>query len=283
MQPELMLFMSSQEYTRKDNMNLSLIFLNTYNARFKERLFDFIEQNDPDIFCFQEIYSGLEPEVTSTGSVVDQYYQMRILLQDRYFGYHHVRQEDWPDSTYKKSNPWGNAIFVKKGIKIISYFEEYILGYRNSADKNNLSKTLPVGAQSISVEIQNNIISVTNFHGYYAGVGVGKEDSIERILQSENLLNHVNKLPGIKILGGDFNLNPNTESIKILENASFENLIKKYNIKTTRTEKYPKEKRDIYPYADYVFTEKGLNVQKFYVDETFEGSDHAPMFLNISI
>jgi endonuclease/exonuclease/phosphatase family metal-dependent hydrolase len=266
-------------------MNLSIIFLNTYNARYKEEFFDFLDSNRPDIFCFQEIYSGLESATTSSGSMVDQYYQMRLVLGEEYYGYHNVRQEDWPNSTYKKHNPWGNAIFVKKGISVCSYFEEYVLGYRNSAssDGDKFSTTLPVGAQSITFMIDNKLLSVTNFHGYYAGVGAGKGDTTERILQSENLLEHVKKLPGQKILGGDFNLDPDTESLRILENTTFKNLINDYKIEGTRTLRYPEEKRLKNPYADYVFVEESLKVNSFKVDTDFMGSDHAPLFLEIEI
>ena len=264
-------------------MKLSIIFLNTYNARYKDDFFKFLDDNRPDVFCFQEIYSGLESAVTSTGSMVDQYYQMRLVLGEEYYGYHNVRQEDWPNSAYKKHNPWGNAIFVKKGINVCSYFEEYVLGYRNSADKDNLSKTLPVGAQSVTLLIDEKLISVTNFHGYYAGVGIGKGDSPERLLQSKKLLEHLEKLPGQKILGGDFNLDPDTESIAIIERSEMQNLIKKYTIQGTRTTKYPEEKRVKNPFADYVFCAADVIVSSFSVDTDFSGSDHAPMFLEIEV
>ena len=264
-------------------MKLSIIFLNTYNARYKDEFFKFLDDNRPDVFCFQEIYSGLESVVTSTGSMVDQYYQMRLKLGEEYYGYHNVRQEDWPHSTYKKHNPWGNAIFIKKRLNVCSYFEEYVLGYRNSANKEDFSRTLPVGAQSITLLIAEKLVSITNFHGYYAGVGIGKGDTPERLLQSKNLLEHLEKLPGQKVLGGDFNLDPDTESIAILENSGMQNLIKHYKIGGTRTTKYPEEKRIKNPFADYVFVQNNIKVTHFNVDTDFLGSDHAPMFLEIEV
>ncbi len=266
-------------------MKLNIIFLNTYNARYKDEFFEFLDAHRPDVFCFQEIYSGLEPAVTSSGSLVDMYYQLRQRLGEEYFGYHYVRQEDWPNSTYQKHNPWGNAIFIKKNIQVHSYLEEFILGHRNSAsnDKDKFSMTLPVGAQSVTLKVSDKILSITNFHGYYAGVGVGKGDTPERITQSKNLLEHIKKLPGLKILGGDFNLDPDTESLQILEKVGLHNLIKDYNIKGTRTPRYPQEKRIKNPFADYVFVDEDLKVNSFKVDTDFLGSDHAPLFLEIEI
>lgn len=266
-------------------MKLNIIFLNTYNARYKDQFFEFLDTNRPDIFCFQEIYSGLEAAVTSSGSLVDMYYQLRQRLGEEYFGYHYVRQEDWPNSTYQKHNPWGNAIFIKKDIEVHSYLEEFVLGHRNSAssDGDKFSMTLPVGAQSVTLKANGKTLSITNFHGYYAGAGVGKGDTPERLLQSKNLLEHIKKLPGQKILGGDFNLDPDTKSLQILEGTTLENLIKKYHIEGTRTPRYPEKKRIKNPFADYVFVEEGLSVNSFRVDTDFMGSDHAPLFLEIEI
>lgn len=263
-------------------MKFSITTLNTYNARFKDEYFNFLESQSPDIFCFQEINSGLEPVTTDTGTMIDQYYQTRLRLPE-YYGYHNPRQDDWVGSSYDKARPWGNAVFVKKNIKIVSYREDYMLGFRNSAVPENLSRTLPVSTQTIVIEVNGEIYSIVNFHGYYAGPGVGKRDNDERLLQSKNLCDHLTLLPGKRILVGDFNLDPDTESIEILEKYPLRNLVKEYGIKGTRTKEYPEEKRKLHPYADYVFVEDGIHINGFHVDTEFSGSDHAPLFLEIEI
>ncbi len=77
-----------------------------------------------------------------------------------------------------------------------------------------------------------------------------------------------------KILCGDFNLKPDTESMKILE-KDMDNLIKIYKITSTRTSLYPKEEK----FADYILTSKEIVLNKFEVlpDEV---SDHAPLLLD---
>lgn len=263
-------------------MKFEIISLNTYNARFKDEYFNFLDSHRPDVFCFQEINSGLEPVVTSTGSMIDQYYQTLLRLPE-YYGYHNTRQDDWHMSSYDKARPWGNAIFVKKGIKILSYREDYILGHRNSAEMKNIEKTLPVSAQTIILEIEGNLYSIVNFHGYYAGTGVGKKDCPERLEQSKALCEHISKLPGKVILLGDFNLDPETESIKILEDFPLDNLITKYKIESTRTHHYPAEKKQKSAFADYAFVGTDVEVLDFSADESFTGSDHAPLFLSILV
>ena len=100
---------------------------------------------------------------------------------------------------------------------------------------------------------------------------------IELINQSKAISDFVLKQGGDIILCGDFNLLPDTESIAILEKFDLKNLIKEYDIKSTRTSLYKKPLQ----FADYVFVSKGINVLDFKVlpDEV---SDHSPLFLKIN-
>ena len=75
---------------------------------------------------------------------------------------------------------------------------------------------------------------------------------------------------------GDFNLLPDTESIKILESSGLRSLIKEYNITSTRTSFYTKPAK----YADYILVTPGIEVKDFKV-LTDEVSDHSPLFLEI--
>ncbi len=78
-------------------------------------------------------------------------------------------------------------------------------------------------------------------------------------------------------MGGDFNLLPDTESIRMISNnLGCLNLIDKYNIKSTRTSLYKKPLR----FADYVFVSNNIKLKEFKVlpDEI---SDHSPLFLEI--
>jgi endonuclease/exonuclease/phosphatase family metal-dependent hydrolase len=80
-----------------------------------------------------------------------------------------------------------------------------------------------------------------------------------------------------KILCGDLNLKPDTQSLKILEEGMV-NQIAINNIKSTRSvQYYPKAER----FADYIFISKDIHVNSFKVlpDEV---SDHLPLFLDFS-
>ena len=82
------------------------------------------------------------------------------------------------------------------------------------------------------------------------------------------------------IISGDFNLFPNTPSVKLFEN-NFINLPNKYNIKTTRpsSNELSGKGRNV---VDYIFVSKNIKVYKFEVIKS-NVSDHLPLMLDFDL
>ena len=95
--------------------------------------------------------------------------------------------------------------------------------------------------------------------------------------RSQKILGFIKKHGERTALLGDFNLNPSTQSIRILENELV-NLILDYKIETTRSNLYSKKTE--MPIADYCFVSKDLEVKDFQVPYV-EASDHLPLILEI--
>lgn len=121
---------------------------------------------------------------------------------------------------------------------------------------------------------------ICNIHG--AAFPVEKQDTEARILQSKEILEFLRDKPGKHIIMGDFNLFPDTQSVKIFEEYGYRDLIKEYSVDTTRNEiawaKYPDNK---HLFADYAFVGPGVEVTDFQVPKN-EISDHLPMILEIA-
>jgi endonuclease/exonuclease/phosphatase family metal-dependent hydrolase len=120
-----------------------------------------------------------------------------------------------------------------------------------------------------------------NLHGLaYPG---SKLDTSERLAQSQKIVEFLNNEKGEKILGGDFNLMPDTEGIRMIEAAGMHNLVKEFNIRTTRSElsyaRYPEAERQYF--SDYVFVSSGIRVLSFAVP-AISVSDHLPMILEVA-
>jgi endonuclease/exonuclease/phosphatase family metal-dependent hydrolase len=143
-------------------------------------------------------------------------------------------------------------------------------GYVSEEDAGNHARNI----QYATIKTTNGPITIINFHGLWNGKG--KTDTNDRIQQSKNILEFTKKLTGEYILCGDFNLLPDTESIKLFESAGLRNLIKEHNISSTRTSFYTKPEK----HADYAFVTNGIEVTDFKVlpDEV---SDHAPLLIEI--
>jgi hypothetical protein len=229
---------------------MRIIFLNSWYARTGQEYFDFIDKNtaETDTFSLFEVDSNL-------------FKHLSLILKDftgieshKNIG-HHLNYD--------------NATFVSNKCKIfntkINFIEDPVLG----------------GASLI--EIDNFVLC--GVHGLpQPGT---KLDNPDRIRQSEEILEAVKDFSKPVIIGGDFNLMPDTKSIKIFEDRGYRNLIKEFDIKNTRNEvswgqfnEQPDFEKQYF--ADYCFISPGVKVKNFEVPYN-EVSDHLPLILDFEI
>ena len=123
--------------------------------------------------------------------------------------------------------------------------------------------------QWIKLNVGGKMYSVLNVHGLWNGRG--KTDTEERIAQSQRIKEFMSTVGNPKILCGDFNLLPETKSMKMIEEGMI-NLVKKYDVKSTRSHFYPKEEK----FADYVLVSPDVNIKDFKVLQE-PVSDHLPL------
>lgn len=250
---------------------MKLITLNTWAGRVKEPFEAFLKSHAPftDIFCFQEIYNDLDEELETN---VDEKGRNRHILKEI--------TEVLPDFDVYfcpvVENVYGIAIFLKKGFEIIASGE--IMLYENPnftsfEDTEDHDRKM----QWVHIKRDRKDVIIMNVHGHWDAVSK-KIDTPNRLGQSKAIMDFIQTTGSIpKILVGDFNLLPETESIKMIE-QNFTNLITKYNIPNTRTELY---KGDL-KHADYVFVSSEILVEKFEVLPDVV-SDHAPLSLGFDV
>lgn len=226
---------------------MKIIFLNTWNGKIRDGITEFIKKHsiDTDIFCFQEIY----PE-------------MRLLCKDMLSNYNEIHAykdlgdgDDFPQGTY-----------VRKKIEVIS----------SVIFESQMDRGLGINTE---ITFKNKIIHLCNFHGRaYPG---DKLDMPGRLLQSKGLIEFYKDKNGAKIIGGDFNMLPDTESIRMFAKNGYRDLIKEFNVKTTRNrlawKMYPDNPQY---YSDYVFISPDVTIRNFSVPD-IEISDHLPLILEV--
>ncbi|WP_375330975.1 endonuclease/exonuclease/phosphatase family protein [Candidatus Tisiphia endosymbiont of Oplodontha viridula] len=266
---EPVLYSTKSPSTKEYNVNesrqksLKLISLNIWGGHIRQLLLEFIKlHRDIDIFCLQEVYNNALHKVSTDDNevILNIFSEMSALLPKHNAFFTPVVGEGY-----------GIGIFIKKEIDILSK------GETNIHDNPNYIGRGPTHSrkmQWLKYRFNDQIYTLFNVHGLWNGMG--KTDTQERINQSQRIKNFVDTINTPKILCGDFNLTLDTKSIKILEN-SMNNLIKIYNIKSTRTNIYTKEEK----FADYIFTSPDIIISNFEILKD-EISDHSPLLLEIN-
>lgn len=242
---------------------MKLITLNIWGGHVKKPLLHFIEKhNEIDIFCFQEVYHNASNSV----STEDRDVHLNIFSEiGNLLPHHH--------GYFKPSvkNYYGLGMFVKDTIDVLN--EGDVIVYHNP-DYQGQGPSHSRNLQWIECKIGNKIYSILNHHGLWNGKG--KDDSQERIEQSHRIKMFLNTINAPKIICGDFNLKPNTNSLKIIADG-MKNLIEENNIQSTRTSFYSKDER----FADYIFTSQDIHINSFHVMND-EVSDHSPLLLDFN-
>jgi hypothetical protein len=240
-------------------LRLRAIFLNSWFGKVGKPFLDFIKEQSSktDIFCFMEF----TPEITKKVS--------KILPEHRGFMEKGMFLESFSVIDCQ-------VIFVKKSFEVVS------------SGSINLYENTPEDIGFASYIILKKSVSTINLLNVHGKVIPGdKNDTSIRLKQSEIIIDFMKDKEGPKIIGGDFNLIPDTKSVAMFEEAGYRNLIKDFNIKNTRNEISWKQFQDKPGYikqhfADYVFVSRDVKVNKFDVPY-IEISDHLPLILDFEI
>lgn len=261
---------------------MKLISLNTFGGKYFEPLTGFIKQNsqNTDIFCFQEM--------NNTNSDIKQYNEIRtnllseinqILPGFKVFYFPVVTGFDYYADPVNFDLSFGQAIFIRLDVKINSQ-ENYLLSKKedNFTLKKDFSN-LPTPLQYLSFIQNKKEYTLFNFHG--TPMPGDKLDTKRRLTEVAKAKEIIESKKGTKILVGDFNLLPETKSIKIFE-SNMRNLIKEFKIQRTRSKLSPfYGKSDFQKFADYTFVSNDVEVKSFEVLRV-EISDHLPMILEFA-
>ena len=229
---------------------MKIIFLNAWHGKQKDELREFIleHRETTAVFCFQEANHDL---AKITDELLLDFFQII--------------------SGTKKSSEKGfnfeNKTYVRKGIRIEN------------------SGILLDGVEGAglafwtALDFGERKILLVNVHG--ESRPGNKLDTEERIFQSQEIIDFLQEKEGLKIVGGDFNLFPETRSVELFAQNGYRNLIADFGIDTTRNELAWKLYPDKQLWADYTFVSADVTVKSFIVPKN-RVSDHLPMILEFA-
>lgn len=251
---------------------MKLITLNIWGGKVTNELIEFVKKHtgEIDIFCFQEVFNSTEHGCAEDGDMIN----IHSLLRNALSGYTGFHEQAISVEKRGVQVPYGLAMFAKESISIKARGAYEIF----AADADiELPKGLQLWnrlLQYMTITHRNTDLTIFNLHGIYTGGGKG--DNSVRIEQSTKVRNFMARHEGKRIICGDFNLNPETESLKIL-GEGMRNLIQENGITSTRSHHYKGESK----FADYMFATSDIEVKHFEVLADVV-SDHSPLLLEFA-
>jgi len=230
---------------------VKIIFLNAWNGRVRPAITDFLKQQakDTDVFCFQEAFADMKQLCTKVLANYQEYSAYKFV----------TKADDFAQLTY-----------VRRGVTV--------------ASTGVVLEHTPDCGLGLYVEVvaDGQPVYICNFHGM--SVPGEKRDDPARLTQSTELIRAFKDKAGQVIIGGDFNIMPNTKSIHMFKAGGYRDLIQDFSIATTRNmlvwQKFPENQRQYY--SDYAFISSSVKLASFSVPEN-EISDHLPLILEIQI
>ncbi|MES3004744.1 MAG: endonuclease/exonuclease/phosphatase family protein [Patescibacteria group bacterium] len=252
---------------------MKVISLNIWGMQIEKPLREFFESNKHiDIFCLQELYNKANSHSTE--------------LEKYYSGKNYNCTDEIQDILIEHSlffspvieDMFGIGVFIKKGIRVLDNGEVVIHKHEDYMKKDTHHKYSGYHdrkLQWLRLESEGSEFVLVNVHCLWNGMG--KTDTTDRLRQSEIIKQFLNSISLPVVVCGDFNLRPETESMKMIE-SGLVNLVKTHNIESTRTSLYKKNEK----FADYILVTPAVTVGAFEVlpDEV---SDHAALHLDFQI
>ncbi|UII20714.1 endonuclease/exonuclease/phosphatase family protein [Fulvivirga ligni] len=264
---------------------MKIMCLNGWGGTLYDQLISYLKEADPDVLCLQEVIHTPASEADMLtykdgDHVLPQranlFRDVQNVLSDHIGIFCPAAQGVlWDDQTEIPSQ-WGLATFVKKRFPIIEQLQGFVHKSYSPFDYGDHPRSRSAHAIKIYDYDSNTPMVIAHMHGLRDLKG--KMDTPEREAQARKFLTLINTLAekdAPLIFCGDFNVEPDSETLKILKEAGLKELVTTMTSKGTRNSYYKKESR----YADYLLVNDNVNVADFQVVFDPEVSDHCPLVL----
>ncbi len=243
---------------------MKIMTLNVWQGRLERVLLKHLKTLDIDFAAMQE---SVNYEARS-GGLVSSYQKIgdSLKLDQQFFS---------PITSMKlgsKDIEFGNVIYSKYP------FSQTNTTYTRGEHKDNFDFDVDdynVRAfQHVLIDVGGKSLHILNHHGHH--IDAHKMGDDETMRQIKQIADYIVRLDGAVILCGDFNLAPESESIKHLDTV-LRNLPVEYLLSTTRSNlTYKKE------VCDFIFVNQQIDVKDFSMDETII-SDHNALIVDFEI
>ena len=249
------------------------------------KLTEFLKQQKPDIICLQEVVREIEesvlPEYITKGPVdkattdlKHSFYGPNSVMQNFDMEEFHGQESFHFDlgGLAEMGNYTKSKYEVVKGQNI--FLENH---FTYTTDHSNWPEEDYRAVLVTDLIIDEKPLRILNYHGIWTRGKLGNKKTLAACKKINAL---ALEAKGKVVICGDFNLFPDTPSMKLFE-TSFVSLVDQFKIKTTRPNANELNNLDR-NVVDYIFVSRGVKVNKFEVIQ-LDVSDHLPLVLNFEI
>jgi exonuclease III len=266
---------------------MKIMGLNAWGGKLYEQLSVYLSDDPPDILCLQEVIHTPETEAEwltyrDGDHILPQranlFRDLCRALKDHVGTFCPAAQGELWDSTQSIPSQWGLATFVRKSIPVIGQVQGFIHKDYSPDGYGDHPRSRNAHGVRLYDHDGNRTVCVTQMHGLRDLKG--KIDTPERAAQAQRLLELSRQVSAPSELGvicGDFNVEPNSQTLRILADAGWHELVTAGDFEGTRTSHYAKSGK----FADYMLISDAAKVKNFRIIREPQISDHCPLILEI--
>ncbi|KZK88330.1 Endonuclease/Exonuclease/phosphatase family protein [Pseudovibrio sp. W64] len=261
--------------------------LNGWGGTLYSDLLPYLSQAVPDVLCLQEVVHTPESDkdwltYRDGDHILPQranfFRDVCAALPEHVAVFCPAAQGVLWDEEQSISSQWGLATFVHRSFPIVGQVQGFVHKIYAAAGYGDHPRSRSVHGVRVYDYATDRTVSITHMHGLRDLNG--KKDTPERFEQAKRLLNisqAVSEPGDLRVVCGDFNVEPGSETIRLLEDDGLVELVNHYEIETTRNSHYKKPGK----FADYMLIDRVEEIIDFQVLQKPEVSDHCPLVLTL--
>lgn len=266
---------------------MKVMCLNGWGGKLHAELAAFLAAAQPDVLCLQEVvHSPATDQDWLTYRDGDHVLEQRAnffrdvtrVLPDHAATFCPAAQGILWQGDAPIPSQWGLATFVHRSIPVIGQVQGFVHKSYEPDGYGNHPRSRSAHAIRVFPDGLGRAVSITQMHGLRDLRG--KMDTPERAAQARRLMSlsaAVSQPGDLRIVCGDFNVEPQSETLRYLCAEGLTELVAHTGAEGTRTSHYAKPGR----FADYMLISDAAAVRAFTVLRQPEVSDHCPLVLTL--
>lgn len=249
------------------------------------KLVGFLKEECPDIACFQEVTRGLGDGVDKEFISKDTIDAGTGNLKHSFFGptnvFGEINMKDFHGQENFHFDPKGLlelGNYTKSKYKILKAQSIFLEGdFTYDPSQAEWPDEQYRAILIVDLSTNDRVLRIINYHGIWTR---DKKGNLKTHEACNKILDFASESEGNVIICGDFNLFPDTPSMKVFQ-KDFISLVDCFNIKTTRppSNELSGNGRNV---VDYIFVDKKIKVKSFEASDE-DISDHSPLILDFDL